>query len=84
MACSGCGNVLNKVSNIIEGTTKFIFNIDSDDTIIKDRLTMCSNCPNKNPLVKIGNSTLYNCNLCKCIIQSKVRVKEEHCPINKW
>jgi ssDNA-binding Zn-finger/Zn-ribbon topoisomerase 1 len=84
MSCWNCGKTITKLGHIIIGTTKYLFDIDFNDESVKNRLIACSNCPNSKPLIKINNKTTYGCTVCNCIIQSKVRVKEEKCPINKW
>lgn len=84
MACSNCNKVLTKVSHIIKGNVKYIFNITDKDVDVSNRLIICNSCNDKKHLITLGSSSMFLCNHCNCIIQAKVRVKEEHCPINKW
>lgn len=66
-----------KLRNIIVGTYRNIFNKNQDLAI--RRLKYCNKCEHK--IMFMGQ---YICNQCGCILESKVRVEDEHCIIDKW
>ena len=66
-----------KLRNIIVGTYRNIFNKNIDLAI--RRLKYCDKCEHK--ILFMGQ---YICNQCGCILESKVRVEDEHCIIDKW
>ena len=70
--------LLNKIRNIIVGTYYNICN-KYNELAIK-RLAICNTCEEKTHLAK--NITI--CNQCGCILESKARVSDEHCLLNKW
>jgi hypothetical protein len=80
MPCQNC----KKVINIIEGTIDNVFNLKDNEEWVIERSKQCNKCPNVKVLIKIGNGLLQYCALCKCPINSKIRVQNEHCLINKW
>ena len=69
--------MLKKVRNIIIGTYRNIFNKKQDLATI--RLKHCKKCEHRIPF--LGQ---YICDQCGCILESKVRVEDEHCMIDKW
>lgn len=69
--------IINKLWHIIKGT---IFNIiGKNKSISNERLCICNECEE---LIKskIGNY----CGICGCLLSSKTKVIEEHCPNDKW
>lgn len=69
--------VLRKIRNIIIGTYRNIFNKNQD--LATQRLKYCDKCEHR--MMFMGQ---YICDQCGCIIESKVRVEDEHCMIDKW
>ncbi len=69
--------VLRKIRNIIIGTYRNIFNKNQDLATI--RLKYCNKCEDR--MLFMGQ---YICDQCGCILESKVRVEDEHCVIDKW
>ena len=69
--------ILKKIRNIIIGTYRNIFNKNQDLATI--RLNLCNKC---NHRIKFAGQ--YICDQCGCILESKVRVEDEHCIIDKW
>ena len=70
-------SVLRKVRNIIIGTYRNIFNKNQD--LATQRLKYCNKCEHR--MMFMGQ---YICDQCGCILESKVRVEDEHCMIDKW
>ena len=70
-------SVLRKVRNIIIGTYRNIFNKNQD--LATQRLKYCNKCEHR--MMFMGQ---YICDQCGCILESKVRVEDEHCIIDKW
>ena len=69
--------MLRKIKNIIIGTYRNIFNKNQDLAML--RLVYCNRCEHR--MMFMGQ---YICDQCGCIIESKVRVEDEHCMIDKW
>lgn len=69
--------VLRKIRNIIIGTYRNIFNKKQD--LATQRLKYCNKCEHR--MLFMGQ---YICDQCGCILESKVRVEDEHCMIDKW
>ena len=69
--------VLRKIRNIIIGTYRNIFNKNQD--LATRRLKYCNKCEHR--MMFMGQ---YICDQCGCILESKVRVEDEHCMIDKW
>lgn len=69
--------ILKKIRNIIIGTYRNIFNKNQDMATI--RLKYCNKCEHRILFMK-----QYICDQCGCILESKVRVEDEHCMIDKW
>jgi len=67
--------------NGILGNIKYFSGYDKlDNILIKERLDICKNCPQK--IVK-NNNKIY-CNKCGCDLLKKSSIKSEQCPLNKW
>lgn len=69
--------VLRKIRNIILGTYRNVFNKNQDLATL--RLRYCNKCEHR--MMFMGQ---YICDQCGCILESKVRVEDEHCMIDKW
>ena len=69
--------LFKKIRNIIIGTYRNIFNKNQD--LATQRLRYCNKCEHR--MMFIGQ---YICDQCGCILESKVRVEDEHCMIDKW
>ena len=69
--------ILIKIQHIIIGTYRNIFNKKQD--LATQRLQYCNKCKHKIIFMK-----QYICDQCGCILESKIRVKDEHCMIDKW
>ena len=69
--------IFRKIRNIIIGTYRNIFNKNQD--LATQRLEYCNRCEHR--IMFMGQ---YICDQCGCIIESKVRVEDEHCMIDKW
>lgn len=69
--------MLRKIRNIIIGTYRNIFNKNQD--LATQRLKYCNKCEHR--MMFMGQ---YICDQCGCILESKVRVEDEHCMIDKW
>lgn len=66
---------IKKFKNIIKGTVNNIFNLE--DKLAKERIAICNKCEHKEHY-----KGFVICNKCGCILNSKIRVPEEHC--QKW
>jgi len=69
--------IFKKLKNIIIGTYRNIFNKKQD--LATQRLKYCNKCEHR--IMFMGQ---YICDQCGCILESKVRVEDEHCVIDKW
>lgn len=67
-----------KIINILEGWYRRLFKPLNEHE--KRRLLICEACDNK---IKLYGHE-YVCKTCGCPIKSKVRAKDEVCPLNKW
>ena len=77
MSSRKMARIFRKVRNIIIGTYRNIFNKNQDLATI--RLQYCNKCEHRILFMK-----QYICDQCGCILESKVRVEDEHCMIDKW
>ena len=69
--------ILIKIWHIIIGTYRNVFNKKQDLATL--RLQYCNECEHR--IMFMGQ---YICDQCGCILESKVRVEDEHCIIDKW
>ena len=70
--------MVKKLWNIIKGT---YFNITKKHQDKADiRLNICNKCSHVENIKGLGNI----CNMCGCILESKTRVEDEKCEMNKW
>jgi hypothetical protein len=77
MSCRKMVRICRKIRNIIIGTYRNIFNKKQD--LATQRLKYCNKCEHR--MMFMGQ---YICDQCGCILESKVRVEDEHCVIDKW
>lgn len=69
--------MVKKIWNIIKGT---YFNLTGKKQKLADkRLSICQYCEHKEGTI-LGDA----CNICGCILESKSRVEDEQCDMNKW
>lgn len=89
---------MNKVSQIIEGTINNVLNRNED--LQKERMKICYKCPLYSPKFggQCNNRLWLNAETgdisltkqlgyvrgCGCVLNSKTRVPESHCPAGKW
>ena len=69
--------MVKKLINIIKGTYYNIFNKKQD--LADERLHICNKCD-----LKVKSPVGDICDHCGCILDSKTRVEDEHCELNKW
>ena len=69
--------IWHKICNIIKGTYYNITN--KEQKVANQRLKICNKCNHKKYIGKVGI-----CDQCGCILESKTRVKDEHCELGKW
>lgn len=67
-----------KLRNILIGNFKNIFKIRPE--YYKERYKICDKCDHKKRVKGFGEY----CDVCGCIIKSKISVKSEKCYLNKW
>ena len=70
--------MVKKIKHIILGTFKNIFKIYPKFS--KNRYMICSRCSHRKRYKLLG----FYCDECGCIIKSKITIKEEKCPHDKW
>ena len=70
-------NLFLKIRNIIVGNWRNLTGYTSDEQI--RRLDICKTCEHN---IKFGGTRI--CELCGCIIKSKVSIESEKCLMNKW
>lgn len=68
--------MVKKLLAIIKGNYYRIFDINANTT----RDDICKICEERKYLFGYG----YYCNCCGCLIDAKIRVKDEKCPKGKW
>lgn len=66
-----------KLKNIIIGFWNLMRNNNKE--ISEQRIDICNSCKNK---IQLYGEDF--CNICGCLIESKTRVNNEKCPIEKW
>ena len=82
-----------KLALIAEGWVNFLTQPKELQELIKDRLAICDNCPEK---VQIGSTgqliltvlnegaSIYKCGVCKCPLSGKTAAVGSTCPLNRW
>lgn len=89
---------MSKVGQIIEGSINNIFN--KNEYLQKERMKICLECPlyssrlggqcNNRLWLNVETGDISTINKfgyvrgCGCILNSKTRVPEAHCPVGKW
>lgn len=77
MGCSTCGkkSVIGKARTIVNGVA-YYFEAKNEE-LFQERIKECGKCPSR---------TFHGqfCAHCKCLLQAKLRLEEEKCPIDKW
>lgn len=78
MGCSNCGktkSLSNTFRQVINGVDHYFK--DENGELFVERYKHCLTCP---------DATVHKlfCGHCKCILQAKLRLEEERCPIGKW
>lgn len=69
--------MVKKLLNIIKG--HFLNTSKQEDKLSIQRMTICSDCSQKESTV-IGDI----CSLCGCPLSAKTKVEDEECDMNKW
>lgn len=70
--------MVSKIISIIKGTYYNI--LGKHNLIYNKRMNICLACPKRKRIILFINI----CGVCGCILRSKTRVLNEHCPLNKW
>lgn len=79
-----------KINNIIQGWKTYLKGETSEEAIKRSKA--CRECPEAvfgSYEVFMTDKTLkevsgLKCNVCKCPLSTKLRSKNEKCPLNKW
>jgi sulfur relay (sulfurtransferase) DsrF/TusC family protein len=79
MSC--CGK-LNKAKNIVKGISNAVVGYTTDTS--SKRLETCKKCNDKKIIASFGKKNVYICKHCSCLIEAKVTIDNEKCPLNKW
>jgi len=64
--------------HILKGNFNRLFS--KEQRLYDSRYRICSSCSNREYISPIGEI----CGICGCPLQSKLRVKDEICNLNKW
>lgn len=64
--------------HILKGNYNRVFK--KEQWLFDTRYRICSSCENRESVKPIGEI----CGICGCPLQSKLRVKDEKCDLNKW
>lgn len=80
---------MNKLQRIINGWSNYISNENGE---AESRAEVCSKCEHAiygsysklMPDYSLTNIQGMKCNKCGCPLSTKLRAKEEECPLNKW
>ena len=84
MSCKSCERVIKKISHIVEGSFNLIINNPEIEELACKRKVICTSCIYRQNLIKVNGIQYYYCTKCTCPVESKIRSKNETCPINKW
>lgn len=81
-------NKTKTVKNFIEGVNNMAFKKEHIETMFKERLQICKNCPIFTEFKDRIGFARMECDDtkggCGCYIDVKLRIPEEKCPHNKW
>lgn len=70
--------IIKKIGAILKGWYYKIFN--KNEQLARKRLAICNKCYSKEHIEVLGDI----CKECGCILDAKVRVKDEYCELSKW
>ena len=79
MSCGNCNKYINKTKSIINGYTNLLVKNDKIEPLAEERLKICLTCEH---MKVFGLGNIKYCGKCFCVIEAKVRSKEETC--EKW
>jgi len=68
----------SELVNIVKGNFNRLFR--RKQYLFDSRYEICKQCSSKEDIKGLGEI----CKECGCPLQSKLRVKDEHCYLNKW
>lgn len=52
--------------------------------LYNQRIKICNSCPHKSYYVGCLLPIGACCSICGCNLRLKLRIEEQHCPLNKW
>ena len=81
MSC--CGQPKAPVQQAAKPTTfiEKIKNKFATPDVRASRILLCHTCPKLNVIKK---DYVSMCKVCKCIVEGKTWLADEHCPLEKW
>lgn len=84
--CKTCGkkSLAQATLNIVRGYSKLLIKDADAEVLSQKRMEICSTCPLKRNLIKVGDKQYYYCGDCSCPLDAKTRVSEETCGLGKW
>lgn len=80
MSCVTCGSKKSFTVNIVKGIAHAVFH--DNEELFQQRIKVCRTVENGSPCKAYGRG--LNCDECRCILNFKLRVKEESCPKKHW
>lgn len=73
MSCSGCKRIVHGVA----GLAKAALGLDkASEETIGHRRAICHDCDQR--------TRWWVCKKCDCVLEAKMRVASEECPLRKW
>lgn len=83
---------IDKVKSIISGWKNYTFSLPEIEKLAESRAGICATCDSSvygtyEKLLKdfrIKEVQGMKCEICGCPLSTKLRSKQEKCPINKW
>jgi hypothetical protein len=49
------------------------------------RMTICRQCPEiRTHRVPVTRAIIEQCSVCKCFLDLKTKLENQHCPLGKW
>jgi Zn ribbon nucleic-acid-binding protein len=83
--------MLNKLNNIVRGWAGYVWETPEVKALAEKRAVACADCPNAEwgliaQLLEDDVTTIkgLKCSMCDCPLSTKLRSKEEVCPLAKW
>jgi DNA-binding protein len=73
-----------EIRKIITGYNRLINKNVETEELARNRMGKCISCKEVRTLISTKDNKVLYCNICKCILQAKIRAVNEMCPINKW